>query len=70
VAKQNIKQMMEEALGEGQPTAAKGPAPVSTGATAVAPIKPASAPKPPRPQVVPPLLPDRWAQRSRRWRAL
>jgi hypothetical protein len=53
VAKQNIKQMMEEALGEGQPTTK----PAAPGATAVAPVKPAAAPtaaKPPRPQIVPP----------------
>ena len=55
MAKQNIKQMMEEALGEGQPTTAKGPVPAPTGgATATAVAKPAAAPKPPRPQVIPP----------------
>ena len=55
MAKQNIKQMMEEALGEGQATTAKGPVPAPTaGATATAVAKPAAAPKPPRPQVIPP----------------
>jgi hypothetical protein len=54
VAKQNIKQMMEEALGEGQ--VARGPAPVApaASATAVAPVKPVPVAKPPRPQVLPP----------------
>src|SRR4051794_11308379 len=49
--------MMEEALGEGQPT--KPAAPTATGATATAVVagKPAAvpaAPKPPRPQINPP----------------
>ena len=54
MAKQNIKQMMEEALGEGQPAKAPAPAPTGAAATAVVAVKPAPAPKPPRPQIVPP----------------
>ena len=53
MAKQNIKQMMEEALGNGQPTGTPA-APAPAGATAVAPVKPAPVAKPPRPQVNPP----------------
>jgi hypothetical protein len=55
VAKQNIKQMMEEALGEGH--AAQGGTPAAAAgatATAVASVKPAPVAKPPRPQVIPP----------------
>jgi hypothetical protein len=54
VAKQNIKQMMEEALGDGQPAKGPVPAQAAMGATAVAPVRPAPVPKPPRPQVIPP----------------
>jgi hypothetical protein len=53
VAKQNIKQMMEEALGNGQSPVTPAPT-SSSAATAVAPVKPAPVAKPPRPQVNPP----------------
>jgi hypothetical protein len=53
VAKQNIKQMMEEALGEVQQPAKAPAAPAVGGATATAP-KPPATPRPPRPQVNPP----------------
>ena len=55
MAKQNIKQMMEEALGDGQASTGRAPVPMAGGgATAVAPVRPAPVPKPPRPQVIPP----------------
>ena len=57
MAKQNIKQMMEEALGETQQQPTTRPAAPGATTTAVAAVKPSAIPtaaKPPRPQIVPP----------------